>query len=164
MQHCSTLCILYTICPLFGLDSRPQNKKGKISDCSVEKLTCNYLLSAIWPLPFNKVVMCNNQFSPVEQPLTSLFVLSCQPSALQWVEMHILVVGAGPGGLVSGRHVLQLPRERWDTTLTIVDSGEIYLRWCHLEWERGFPSLPWSAYEPSERSDGISRPGLRGGK
>ena len=123
MQHCSTLCILYTICPLFGLDSRPQNKKGKISDCSVEKLTCNYLLSAIWPLPFNKVVMCNNQFSPVEQPLTSLFVLSCQPSALQWVEMHILVVGAGPGGLVSGRYVLQLPRERWDTTLTIVEKS-----------------------------------------
>ena len=37
--------------------------------------------------------------------------------------MHILVVGAGPGGLVSGRHVLQLPQERWDTTLTIVEKS-----------------------------------------
>ena len=38
--------------------------------------------------------------------------------------MHILVVGAGPGGLVTGRHVLPLLRERRDTTLTIVEKSD----------------------------------------
>ena len=38
--------------------------------------------------------------------------------------MHILVVGAGPGGLVSGRHVLPLLEGGRDTTLTIVEKTD----------------------------------------